>query len=83
MSDRTHRRRRYLRLIIEDGLRLILLLTLELGFLEGVLVRICWRLDVEVSLDRFSKNDFLFVVDFLAKDIQLLLLSRIMLIILI
>jgi len=83
MSDRTRRRRRYLRLIIEDGLMLILLLTLVLGFLEGILVRICWRLDVEVSLDRLSKNDFLFVVDFLAKDIQLLLLSRIMLIILI
>jgi len=62
---------------------LILLLTLVLGFLEGILVWICWRLDVEVSLDRLSKNDFLFVVDFLAKDIQLLLLSRIMLIILI
>jgi len=83
MSDRTRRRRRYLRLILEDRVSLFLLLTLELGFLEGVLVLICWRLDVEVGLDRLSKTDFLFLVDFLAKDIQFLLLSRHMMIILI
>jgi len=62
-----------LRLIIEDGLRFFLLLSLELSFLEEILIVICWCFDVEVRFNRFSQADLFFIIDGLGKRIQLLL----------